>query len=128
MIPYQCEYVPCDEKLRPLANQDAYDARFDFKVTPVQYLGQPDEQRHVKDRTVRITITGPAISAARIPRENLRAVLYWHALETLKQGKTELTINSEYVSAHGIDADRVEYPPTGPFQIMLTPQMGFHAR
>lgn len=128
MIPYQCEYEPFDEQPWRLENRDAYKARFDFKLTPVQYAGQPDEEQHIERRTVWITITGPAISAAQIPTERLRTLLYWHALEMLKHGRTELTIDSDYVNAHGIDLDRVEYPPTGPFQIMLTAQMGFHAR
>jgi hypothetical protein len=67
MMPYQCEYVPFDEQLHRIPNRDALGARFEFKLTPMQYVGQPDEKQHVEDRTVRVEVTGPAISGARIP-------------------------------------------------------------
>jgi len=125
MALYQCEYIPFDESLRRIDHADLWGRDFDFKLTPEQYVGQPDEARHVERKRVRIMITGPALS--RIPEDKRQAMLYWLALEALCDGKDELTIKSGNASEcfDGVDLDRVDYRPKAPLQIQVSRPIGF---
>lgn len=129
MRPYLCKFVPLDEQLWRLPNREAYEVTFRFDLTPIECVGQPDEEHHLERRNVRLTIEGPAFNENCIPTDpqaKMR-VLYWHAVQTLKQGNDTLSIDSQYAAAHKPDPQKIVYPPNGPFEIILTPKMGFQA-
>lgn len=123
---YLCRFVS-DEALQQLPNKDAYEIVFHFPLTPIGKVGQPDEERHVEHRDVRLTVDGMAFCDRGIPldvQDKLR-VLYFHAVETLKRGEDTLEIDRQYAHDHYADPNKIVYPPLAPFEIALIQKMGF---
>lgn len=122
-----CRFVPFDEKLWHVPDQDAYEVMFRFELTPKEHVDQPDEARHMEVRTVRLKVAGSAIYDGGIPsnKGDAKRVLFWHARKTLEQGEDTLFIDAQYAEDHYVDPSRIAFPPKGPFPISLTPKMGF---
>jgi hypothetical protein len=128
MRPYMIRFVPFDERLWRIPDQDAYQVTFRFDLIPTEFFGQPDESQHIERRSICITVTGPSFFEGGIPRddEGKMRVLYWHAVKTLERGEDFLRIDSAYAAEHPVDPHRIVFPPPGPFEMTRAVKMGFH--
>ncbi|HUW55732.1 MAG TPA: hypothetical protein VMZ92_03790 [Planctomycetota bacterium] len=95
MIEYRYEH--CDTKT--LAKMgDRVQFLFDFKRTPLEKLGQPDELHHAEEVCVRVIVSGTLQRIWEIrglAGEQLERAAYWYAVEKgIKRGKTTVDLDA----------------------------------
>ena len=111
--------------LSRIPNKDAFEARFEFEITPVEYVGQPNEKQHQERRSVDVRVTGQAIDGWNLGgnQDALSCVLFWYAKKALAEQRTSVSVTS---CGCPIDPQSEAFPPDSPFMIDVRgPKMGF---
>ena len=124
MIRYSCS-LSNEPALSRVPNKDAFETRFEFRLTPIEYVGRPDEEQHQEQRCVDIDITGHTIDGWNLGanQNDLLRVLFWYAKTALAEQSKSVTITS---CKCPIDPQREIFPAAGPLVIDLPgPKMGF---
>lgn len=128
MIPYRCHlkrYSFLDRAAGTIARPtDSYRYEFVFELTPIEWVGQPDEAQH--EETRRITVDATKSQSDLSNDNEVDRTLYWFALKALERGRDAAELDLDSPDAK-VDLSRVVLPQV-PFEVLLPgPVMGFHA-